>query len=74
MSTAIRYASSLNPANLNHPSAPANFKSLISRLVYLEILQPQLGDTALSQFRSFIENWIKKILKMYHHSIGMNKE
>ena len=37
-STIFCYASSLNPANLNHPSTPALFKSLISRLVYLKIL------------------------------------
>ena len=72
-SATVRYASSLNPANLNHPSTPAPFKSLISRLVYLEIVQPKLGDKALSQFGSFIENCVKKILKMYHHLIGMNK-
>ena len=41
-STMVCYASSLNPANLNHPSTPALFKSLISRLVYLKILQPKL--------------------------------
>ena len=38
---------------------PTFFKSLISRLVYLNILQPKLGDTALSQFISFIENCVK---------------
>ena len=47
-STIVRFARSLNPANLNHPSASTLFKSLISRLVYLKILQPKLGDTALS--------------------------
>ena len=47
-STIVRFARSLNPANLNHPSAPTLFKSLFSRLVYLKILQPKLGDTALS--------------------------
>ena len=72
-STTVRYARSLNPANLNYPSTQAHFKSLISRLVYLEIFQPKLGDKALSQFRSFIENCVKKILKMYHHLMGMNK-
>ena len=56
----VCYASSLNPANLNHPSTPALFKSLISRLVYLKILQPKLGNKALSQFKSFIENFVKK--------------
>ena len=43
-STIVRYASSLNPANLNHLSTPALFKSLISCLVYLKILQPKLGE------------------------------
>ena len=47
-STIVRFARSLNPADLNHPSASTLFKSLISRLVYLKILQPKLGDTALS--------------------------
>ena len=47
-STIVRFARSLNPANLNHPSAPTLFKSLFSHLVYLKILQPKLGDTALS--------------------------
>ena len=47
-STIVRFARSLNPANLNHPSAPTLFKSLFSRLVYLKILQPKLGDTVLS--------------------------
>ena len=56
----VCYASSLNPANLNHPSTPALFKSLISRLVYLKILQPKLGNKALIQFKSFIENFVKK--------------
>ena len=58
-STIVGYASFLDPANLNHPSVPTFFKSLISRLVYLKILQPKLGDTALSQFTSFIENCVK---------------
>ena len=58
-STIVGYASILNPANLNHPSVPTFFKSLISRLVYLNILQPKLGDTALSQFTSFIESCVK---------------
>ena len=58
-STTVGYASFLNPPNLNHPSVPTFFKSLISRLVYLNILQPKLGDTALSQFTSFIENCVK---------------
>ena len=58
-STIAGYASFLNPANLNHPSVPTFFKSLISRLVYLNILQPKLGDTALSQFTSFIESCVK---------------
>ena len=56
-----------------HPSTPALSKSLISRLVYLKILRPKLGDKDLSQFTFFIENCVKKILKMYHHLIGMNK-
>ena len=47
-STIVRFTRSLNPADLNHPSASTLFKSLISRLVYLKILQPKLGDTALS--------------------------
>ena len=47
-STIVRFARSLNPADLNHPSASTLFKSLISRLVYLKILQPKLGDTDLS--------------------------
>ena len=72
-STIVCYASSLNPTNLNHPPTPALFKSLISRLVYLKILQPKLVEKALSQFTSFIENCVKKILKMYHHLIEMNK-
>ena len=55
----VGYASFLNPANLNHPSVPTFFKSLISRLVYLNILQPKLGETTLSQFTSFIENCVK---------------
>ena len=38
---------------------PTFFKSLISRLVYLNILQPKLGETTLSQFTSFIENCVK---------------
>ena len=37
-STIVRFARSLNPADLNHPSASTLFKSLISRLVYLKIL------------------------------------
>ena len=43
-STIVSDASSLNPANLNHPSLLALFRSLISRLVYFKILQPKLGD------------------------------
>ena len=43
-STIFSDASSLNPANLNHPSLLALFRSLISRLVYFKILQPKLGD------------------------------
>ena len=73
-STIVRYASSLNPANLNHPATPALFKSLINRLVYLKILQPDLCDKAFSQFTSFIENCVKKIVKMYHLLIEMNKK
>ena len=57
--TIVHYASSLNPANLNPSSTPALFKSLISFLVYLKILQPKLGEKALSQFTSFIENCVK---------------
>ena len=72
-STIVLYASYLNLANLNHPSTPALFKSLISRLVCFKILQAKLGDKALSQFTSFTENCAKQILKMYHHLIGMNK-
>ena len=59
-STIVHYARSLNPVNLNHPSTPAVFKSLISRLVYLKILLVKLGDQAHSQFTSFIENCVKK--------------
>ena len=55
-STIVCYASSLNPANLNHPSMPALSKPLISCLVYFKILKPKLVDKALSQFTSFIEN------------------
>ena len=72
-STIVCYAISLNPANLNHQSTLALFKSLISRLVYRKILQSKLGDKAHSQLKSFIENCKKKILKMHHHLTGMNK-
>ena len=58
-STTVCYASSLNPVNLNHASTPASFKFLISLLLYLKVLHPKLGDKALIQFTSFIENCIK---------------
>ena len=48
---------------LNHASTPAPFKSLISLLLYLKVLHPKLGDKALIQFTSFIENCIKKSWK-----------
>ena len=63
-STIFRYAGSLNPGNLNHPATPALFKSLISRLIYLKILQTNLCDKAFSQFTSFIENFVKKFVQM----------
>ena len=47
--------------------------ALFSHLVYLKIYQPKLGDKTVSQFTSFIENCVKKVLKMYHHLIGRKK-
>ena len=72
-STIVRYASSLNPVNLNHPSTPAPSKSLISCLVYFKILKPKLVNKALSQFTSFIENCFEKNPENVLSLIRMNK-
>ena len=69
-STIARYASSLNPANLNHPSTPGFFKSLISRLVYLKILQPKLGDKALSHGQADIERGFSLNMNLLKENIG----
>ena len=62
-STIVHYGNSLNPANLNHPSVLGLFKSVISRLVYLNILQPKLGNKTLVSIHLSLKIVPKKSLK-----------
>ena len=57
----MSYASCWNPSHLTNLASSFDlFKLLISRLGCLRILPAKSGDKALSQFSSFILNYVKE--------------
>lgn len=48
----VKNASCLKPSNLNKTSSQEKFKTLMNRLVYLNILSHSTGDKAFSQFQT----------------------
>ena len=71
----MHYASCRNPSHLsNLASSSESFKLVINLLVYHKILLAKTVDKALTQFSSFILNYVKKNLERLLPSIQRSKE